>query len=220
VAAYGLANDDDGGATTAPPGLELDDLEPALLTEDEVGAGFTEATETGDEDQLTADELETSEQCQQVIRTFDETDNDDDLQVEFEDAAEATLSHSLTLIDEGEPSMGQARQGIGECGTIAWDDGQSQGEMRMSANEIDGPGDGAFELEITIEATAATFSVEVDGYGIFSMRDGVVSNVTGSGAIDPETFEGGPADRELVRKLSDRADEKVRQFLDDQGLDD
>jgi hypothetical protein len=136
--------------TTAPAGLELDDLEPALLTDDEVGAGFTETTDSGDDDQLTSDELETSEECQEVIRTFEESDDDDDLQVEFEDAAEATLAHSLALIDEGEPSMAQAREAIGKC-TIAWDDGQSQGEMRLSATEVDGPGDEAFEVEITIE---------------------------------------------------------------------
>jgi hypothetical protein len=52
--------------TTAPAGLELDDLEPALLTDDEVGAGFTETTDSGDDDQLTSDELETSEECQEV----------------------------------------------------------------------------------------------------------------------------------------------------------
>jgi hypothetical protein len=109
--------------------------------------------------------------------------------------------------------MAQARDAIDECGTIAWDDGQSQGEMQLSANEIDGPGDEAFELEITLEATSAPFAVTVEGYGIFSMRGGVVSTVAGFGAVDTETFEGEPADRELVRRLSERADEKVRQVL-------
>ena len=98
------------------------------------------------------------------------------------------------------------------------DDGQSQGEVRLSASEIDGPGNEAFEIEITIEASAAGFTATADGYGIFAMRDGVVSTVTGFGAIDPETFVGAPADRELIRTMSERADEKVHQFLDDQGL--
>jgi hypothetical protein len=219
VAAYGLAIDDeDGAVTTAPAGLELDELEPALLTEDDVGVGFAATSGSGDDVELTSDDLGTSEQCQDVIAMFEESDDDDDLQVEFEDAAQASLSHSLALIDEGEPTMAQAREGIGRCGTIAWDDGQSQGQMTLSASEIDGPGNEAFEIEITIEATAAGFTATADDYGIFPMRDGVVSTVTGFGAIDPETFVGAPVDRELIRTMSERADENVRQLLDDQGL--
>jgi hypothetical protein len=61
--------------------------------------------------------------------------------------------------------------------------------------------------------TTSLFTVTVEGYNIALIRDGVVSAIGGFGAVDLETFEGEPADRELLRTLSERADEKVGQVL-------
>ncbi len=205
VAAYGLANDDGDRAVTAPEGLELDELEPALLTEGEIGAGFTAFTNTDEDARLTPDELETSEQCREVFVTFQEW-GADDLRIEVADG-KAAVAHSLALVDRGDPSMGETRAAIGGCGTIAWDDGQSHGEMWLSATDIDGPGDEAFEVALTVDVAPSSIAPDED-YAIFSMRDGVVSIVAGAGA----------ADRDLVRTLSERADEKVRHVLEDQGI--
>ena len=213
VAAYGLANDDDA-TTTAPADVSLDDLEPALLTEDEVGSGYSEAPGSGDDDDLDLDEMETSDECREVIESFEGDDDGDGIQVEFETDDEATVSHSLALIDQDEPSFGDVRDAIGQCRTITWDDGETQGEMRLSAEDIDGPADDAFALEVEIEASSGAVSVTLDGYAVYSVRDGVVSTLGAFGAVDSATFEGEPADRDLVRSLTDTVDEKVREVLE------
>jgi hypothetical protein len=214
VAAYGLANDDDDN-TTAPADVSLDDLESALLTEDEVGAGFSEVPGGGDDDDLSLDEMETSDECREVIESFEGDDDGDEVQVEFDTDDEASLSHSLALIDEDDPSFGDVRDAIGQCRTITWDDGDTQGEMRLSAEDIDGPADDAFALEVEIEASSGAVSVTLDGYAVYSVRDGVVSTLGAFGAVDSATFEGEPADRDLVRSLTDTVDEKVREVLED-----
>jgi hypothetical protein len=214
VAAYGLANDDDDGTTTAPADVSLDDLEPALLTENEVGAGYSEVRGGGDDDDLGFDEMETSDECREVIESF-EGDGDDEVQVEFETDDEATLSHSLARIDEDEPSFGDVRDAIGQCRTITWDDGDTQGEIGLSTEDVDGPADDAFALAVEIEASSGAVSVSLDGYAVYSVRDGVVSTLGAFGAVDPATFEGEPADRDLVRSLTDTVDEKVRAVLED-----
>ena len=215
VAAYGLANDDDDDTTTAPADVSLDDLEPALLTEDEVGAGFSEVSAGSDDDDLDLDEMETSDECREVIESFEGADDGDEVQVEFDTDDEATLSHSLALIDEDDPSFGDVRDAIGQCRTITWDDGETQGEIRLSTEDIDGPADDAFALEVEIEASSGAVSVTLDGYTVYSMRDGVVSTLGAFGAVDSATFEGEPADRDLVRSLTDTVDEKVREVLED-----
>jgi len=214
VAAYGLANDDDD-TTTAPADVSLDDLEPALLTEDEVGAGFSEVSAGSDDDDLDLDEMETSDECREVIESFEGADDGDEVQVEFDTDDEATLSHSLALIDEDDPSFGDVRDAIGQCRTITWDDGETQGEIRLSTEDIDGPADDAFALEVEIEASSGAVSVTLDGYAVYSVRDGVVSTLGAFGAVDSATFEGEPADRDLVRSLTDTVDEKVREVLED-----
>jgi hypothetical protein len=214
VAAYGLANDDDA-TTTAPADVSLDDLEPALLTEDEVGSGYSEAPGSGDDDDLDLDEMETSDECREVIESFEGDDDGDGIQVEFETDDEATVSHSLALIDQDEPSFGDVRDAIGQCRTITWDDGETQGEIRLSTEDADGPADDAFALELEIEASSGAVNVTLDGYAVYSVRDGVVSTLGAFGAVDPATFEGEPADRDLVRSLTDTVDEKVREVLED-----
>jgi len=215
VVAYGLTNDDDDNATTAPSDLELDDLEPALLAEDDVGAGFSATRDTGgDDDELSFDDVDSSPGCEEAIELLDASDDDDELQIEFEGPDDAMLSHGLALIEEDEPSMRQVRDALDQCGTLSWEEGETQAEMRLAAGELDGPGDEAFELEVEVEATGGPFSVTVHGYAVYTMRRGVVSTIAAFGAIDPSTFEGEPADRDLVRGLAERADEKVRQVID------
>jgi hypothetical protein len=214
VVAFGLANNDDDEATRAPAGLSLDDVEPALLTEDDVGAGFAESTPGGD-GELRTDDMDTSPECRQVLRSFEQSDDEgEDLEADFEDTDGATLSHTLALIDEDEPTMDEALDALGECRTIGWDDGETQGEIRLSADDIDGPGDQAFEMEMEIEGSSQGVTVVLDGYVVYSMREGVVSTVGGFGAIDPDTLEGEPVDRDLVRSLAERADEKVHEALE------
>jgi hypothetical protein len=215
VAAYGLANDDDDTTTAAPADVSLDDLESALLTEDEVGSGYSEAPGGDDEDDLGLDEIETSDECREVIESFQGSEDGDEVQIEFETDDEATLSQSLALIDEDEPSFADVRDAIGQCRTITWDDGETQGEMRLSTEDVDGPADDAFALELEVEGSSGAFSVTVNGYVVYSVRDGVVSTLGTFGAVDPATFEGEPADRDLVLSLTETVDEKVRQVLED-----
>ncbi len=215
VAAYGLANDDDDTTTAAPADVSLDDLEPALLTEDEVGSGYSEAPGGDDEDDLGLDEIDTSDECREVIESFEGSDDGDEVEAEFETDDDATLSQSLALIDEDEPSFGEVRDAIDRCQTITWDDGETQGEMRLSTEDVDGPADDAFALAVEVEGSSGVVSVTVDGYAVYSVRDGVVSTLAAFGAVDPTTFEGEPADRDLVRSLTETVDEKVREVLED-----
>lgn len=214
VAAYALASNDGGGDDTAPAGLELEDLEPALLMEDDVGGGFREASDTASDDNgsFDADDLEGPPECEELIMLLQGSD-DDALSVGFEGRNGARLGHSLALHDEGEPIMDEARDAFEHCDTVKWDDGDTQGEMRFAANELDGLGSEAFELNIEVEATDPV-PAEGEAYVIFMMRDGVVSIITGFGAVDPETLAAQPANRDLVRTLAERADELVRQVTE------
>jgi hypothetical protein len=210
VVAYGLAsNDDDDGTATAPAGLGLDDLEPALLTEDDVGRGFTQTDSDGG-DELNPDQVDASAGCREVLERFEDSDDDEDLEIDFEGPDEATVTHSLSLVDEDDPSIAEFQEAISRCDRIAWDDGEVRGEFRISTRDLDGPGDAAVGLDFTIEATEGPLTVTGEGYGIFSFRDGVVSAVTGIGGLDVDTFEGLPVDRDHLSDLAERADEKVR----------
>jgi hypothetical protein len=221
VVAWGLAGNDDGDGegggqidddvSAAPPApsstIELDDLEPALLTEDEVGEGFTEDTRGGGE--VTSDELDTSAECREAFGMVDDVDAQ--AEADFVGEADAIVAHTLTLVVEGQPSLSRMRDVLNQC-EIGWADEQVEGGLALSVDEIDGVGDEAVEIEIVYEIASEGVEITADGYGILSRRDGVQSAVFGVGPTGGTESE--PADRDLIRALAQRADEKLSDVLE------
>jgi hypothetical protein len=107
VAALGHPSGD--AAAPVPSGLYLDDVERALLSEDEVGGGFSQTAVTGADDVVSLGAVEGAPECGEVVELFDASVNGDErvLRVMFEDAHDARLWHVVGLIDKGEPSMEQ-----------------------------------------------------------------------------------------------------------------
>lgn len=214
VAALGRPGDDD--AARLPSGLDLDDVGLVLLNEDDVGGTFRQTAPAGHDDVVPLSGSQGAQECGQVVELFDASINGDQrvLRVMFDDAHDARLFHVVGQIDKDEPSMAQARASLNQCGTMTWTDEEFQWEMRFSANELDGPGDEAFEVEIEIDVSRGTQNATSEGYAIIAMRRGVVSTVNLYGGVDPNTFESEPVDRDLVERLSERADQKIRQVVD------
>jgi hypothetical protein len=143
VAVAGLGRPSDDDAAQVPSGLDLDDVELALLSEDEVGGGFRQTAVTGgDDDVVSLGGIEGAPECGEVVELFDASINGDErvLRVMFEDAHDARLWHVVGLIDKDEPSMGQVRASLNRCGTMTWADEEFQWEMRFLADEVDGSG--------------------------------------------------------------------------------
>lgn len=220
VAAAVLVDSDDsdgGGTQTAPGDLEIAELEPALLTQDDVGGEFSASPsdDDGDDDPFDTEAADTSEECRRAMEQFEATDDDteDNLMARFERASDnVSVEHELSLLDPGEPTVDEIAGGLRQCERIAYEDEGQQVEMRMAVDEVDGLGDEAIGVAITIEvAQLAT----VDTYGLIVARDGVGSSVYVTGPFDPaDPLAGGAADRDMARDLAATADERLQRLLD------
>jgi hypothetical protein len=220
VVALGLSSGDGdgGGSSAAPEDLEIADLEPALLTADDVGEGFAVDSEDGDDDETSFDDADVDPDCREALDRFEASDDDndaDDLQANFERQDGATVEHGLSLIQPDEPTLDEVADGLSRCERISYEDDGQQVEMRLGVEDVGGLGDDAVgvEMSLDVELVPGT-GVTLDAYGIVAVRDGVASTVFVTGPINAVTLETGAADRDLARDLAETADEKVRQVLD------
>src|SRR5690554_87489 len=96
-------DDGDGGQqTVAPAGLELDQLEPALLTGDEVADGYREIRTSSDDSGALEDAFETdSEGCRELLDLMDGgRDDEPELEVAFARPDGRSVEQSMALVDE------------------------------------------------------------------------------------------------------------------------
>jgi hypothetical protein len=209
VAAVALGSGDGGGDR------ELADLEPALLTVDDVGEGFT-PTRDEDEDTLDLDEADMDEECREALQRFAAGDDDegDNLKATFERERDGVgVEHELALVDSGEPTLDQVADALGRCDRIAYEDQGRPVEMLMSVGEVDGLGEEALELDLSVTVTVmADAEITVEAYALVVIRDDTASTVFVTGALDPTTLVPGPVDRDLARQLAATADERIREL--------
>lgn len=230
VAASGLVTlvvtDDSDTASTAPAELDIADMERALLTEEDVGGGFTVDEDNDGEEEgfLSSEEIDASAECREAIARFQADEDDDEIiEIGFEHpTSNAGVGHEITLIDPGEPTMGDVADGLGRCGTMAFEDDGAQFEIDLTVADLEGPGEEALGVAMITDVTSPAYDLTLDTYVIMAARDGVVSiiDVTGPIEVSPPTEsasrppEGGPADRELARRLAETADERIRRVLE------
>jgi hypothetical protein len=204
---------DAGDDGTADASVTVEQLEPALLSAAEAGPGFELSVDDGDE--MTDDELEASPECRALLDSFEgnAAAGGDEVRVAYERPLDgAAVSHSLALA-EGAPAIGELVDALEQCSTLGWTDAASRGSIEMGVVPVDGPGEAAIGIEITITVSTATVETGVEGYGIISFREGVSSSVMVSGGVDPETLQPLPVDRARVQQMATVADEKLAEAL-------
>lgn len=234
VVALGLAGNDgedgDGAPVSSGGGrdrepdpardLTVDDIEPALLTLDDLPSDYAEADgdEGGEEEPLAVDDTETDPACREALEQLEgdgSEEGDDDLLVaEFERPDDdASVSHDLRITDSGTPTIGELADLLRQCESLSYEEDEmgTQVEMRMSVEEVEGLGDEAVAVEIELEISTA-FTLVLRSHGLVWSRDGVQSNLVALGPLDPVTMEGGEPDRELARSAAEAVDARISEI--------
>jgi hypothetical protein len=227
VVLMGLADDDSG----PPAGVELDDLEPALLTGADLGDGFEEDDPTVPADPADApvpdyDELDISDSCREFLESSQARRAEREvLLARFARRADAVnVTHELALVHPDEPSLAEVAASFRRCDRLVYGDADSPTEERYEAVDVGGLGDEAIGVTITVIG-GEELSYQL--YELIVMRQGVLSTIAVTGPVEqeyPETaqedgpprsrLERGPADRDLARDLAATADERIGRLLD------
>jgi hypothetical protein len=218
----------DGASVVAPSALDLEDLRPALLTEDDLGGEWRSqgaSNNTG-----LPDGWEMSDECRRLLRQLgmDPSEQVPAVQDNFVEGSSdtgATLIHNLTLVDAETPSLGELGDAMETCGELTYDDGEWITMVETRPVEGDGPGDEvlAFEIDLAVaQVGIQTDVVGYHGYGLMSRRDGVESTVSSfagfpegaqDAADDGGVLETDAADVDLVHDLAEVAEQKVSDVL-------
>ena len=218
----------DDAPELAPPGLELDELQPALVDEDDLGGDWAEVD---DAEPSETEEPEVSEECRRVQEERGDAANES-LPTVFavfrqQSAANppGVLVHSFALVTEDMPSFDEVRESADVCDEETVDDGEVTTTTVRRLVDADELGDDvlAFETEHTVvDNDGDQRSSLTHGYELLVRRDGVLSIVVmsvgfvGAGSSDDEMVESGLPDVDLVHQLAADADERVIAVLDDQ----
>ena len=217
VAVVALSGGDDDATTGPPSGVTLDDLEPALLTEDDVGRGFRldESDDDEDEDPMDLEDLDSSDECREAMEAMEESDQaSDEIGVDFVGEADATVQQTIALLGPSSASLSDVRAAMDECGTVAFDEDGAHGEFRFETHDLDGLGDDAIEVDIVVAMEVqGGLSFTIESYGVMWERDGVASSVNGFGGFDEMSLEALPVDEAWVRELATTVDGRVADAL-------
>ena len=190
--------------------LSESQLEGALLSAGDVGTGFTEDTDDGGE--LDADDLDASDECKELIGRFDATEEDNvTARREFQASSTgASVIHEITLPGEDGPEFDVLNDVVGDCGDIGFGDGTFLGEMQITEGDAVDVGERSFTMDANLEITdpqALTFELKV----VMFERQGVISTVQVTSPFN------GVVDEDLAISLSETADERLIELLDDAG---
>jgi hypothetical protein len=229
VVAMVVVNRGDDGEATTHADLDLSELEPALLTEADIGYHFvrgTEAATGGGDDGSILDVAEVSADCRESIERFESLEPDtsdgsgtvrDSISATFErDHGEFSVVHSLSLTEADDPTAADVTEAWSHCDQIAYQQDGAQIEERLDLEEVDGLGDEADSVATATDVTLADGTqVSSESYSLYVTREGVFSEVGVSGPYDHDTPKSGPVDvDDLARRLADAADDKLRRALD------
>lgn len=202
--------------------LTMSELEDVLLTEDEVGGGFTEAT---DEDNPTEiSDFEADDACIDVLTALDESGESgafsdggggDDASPSrtFEDDAGSQIEHSVGNDDMDALSMIQDL--LDQCETFTLDDGEIRAEFNLSEGDEVEVGDEGVAIDGAVDFDEP-FDADLSFLLVAWTRDGVGSVITSTGTIDEEGATIDP-DPDQLRDLVDEADRKLEDVIADAG---
>jgi hypothetical protein len=217
-----LGGDDDGGGAADGPraDLTLADLEPALLAPADVPEGF-ESTPWEDDsgDDFTSDQIDGSPACEEVLDRFSLADSGrSETGAEFEAANGATIEHTLSIATAGDVTVDEVLDGVNTCGSFGFDDGESSGQITMSAEPVDGIGDSALLLMMQVDTVAEGYDVSVEMNGILWDRSGIHSSVGftagfDEGDLDGTSLDSLPIDQGQLRSAAEAVDAKLQPIV-------
>lgn len=202
------------GVTVDSPPPTAAELQRALLSLEDVGEGYTDVTgeDDDDSDDLKFDE---PEECRELTASFEETADEPLAEVKFEDPNQAGIENAYELRDvDGESEVDSFIEAAEACSALPFDGADGfTGELRLSAQRVDGLGDEALELSFEIEFTSP-LELTLGGVGYYWRRDDVLASVTGIDGIDEDTIEVVPLDEGRIRELAGIADRRLADVLD------
>lgn len=217
-AALAVLRDDSDSSSGPPDGVTLADLEPALLTADDVGGDFFIDDSSGDSDDgdgtddlFDPDQLEMSDQCRAALEGTDPfAQQDDEISVQFASAVRGTLEQRISLAASGEATLAEVRTAVEQCDApMRASDDDMTGEVRLVTSDVDGLGDSALGLTIQFDVQVADMSMDFEVYGVSWVRDGVQATLSGFGGIDETTFELVSVDPARIEELARVSDERI-----------
>jgi hypothetical protein len=225
VVALAVVFDGDEEPAAAPAGLGLSDLEPALLTQDDVGDGFAPQSDTEGEEDGSAqpDTIDTTAECRETLERFgitfgSEAPVGEEVSAAFEresDGVRVTHALGLRAHDDDDPTPSVLADAWGHCDRVTYELDGYQYELRLEADEVDDLGDDAWSVyTINDVTTRADTHVRIQTYSLGVLRDGVHSSVNVTGSVGADAQESEPADRDLARYLAQVADGNVRRVLE------
>ncbi len=212
VAIVVLSGGDDDDSSE-PADLTLADLEPALLTEEDVGDDYRLDPSGGDGDDGDTSGMEGlvgSDECRGVMEDLEESGStDDEVAVEFTDDSDGTVGNSLGLHPPGEPTLADVRAALEQCDTMTFEDGGASGEVRITTEDVEGLGNAALGVSLVVDMEVEGLEFTVDSYGVLWEHDGVAADMFAFGGLDPGTLEPIPVDEEWVFELAQVVDARL-----------
>lgn len=218
-----LGGDDDDSADSgeARTDLTLADLEPALLAAGDVPEGFESITweDEADDDTLTPDQIDGSPECEQVLERFSMSDSSrQETGSEFEAENGASIENTLSVAIPDDVTVDEVLEGINTCGSFSYDDGETSGDITMSAEPVDGIGDSALFVTLVVATQAEGYDVSVEMNGILWDRSGVHSSVAFTGGFDESDLSSGelhslPVDQDALRSAAEAVDAKLEPIV-------
>jgi hypothetical protein len=208
-----LVLDDDDDDSAGGGGASQEDLQAALLTQEDVGGDFALQTDDSDSD---FGDPQGGPECQTLTDQLIESDDDPpDAEVELERESDLVgVRHSMSRLAEGDPGVAEIQAALTQCSSVSATGPDGTMDMQIQAEPIDGYGESALALTIDADATAAnSIQVSFQFYAILWEREGIGSTLMMNGPLDPQTGIGGPPDAGLVQQLASTADQRLQQAL-------
>jgi hypothetical protein len=215
VAIVALSGGDDDASD--PADLSLADLEPALLTEEDVGGDYTLDSSGGgddDGDSMDMEGVAGSDECREVMEPLEENANtNEEVGVEFVDDFDGTVGNTLGLLLPGEPTLAEVRAALEQCDTMTFEDEGATGEVQITIEDVEGLGDDAIGVGMVLDMEVEGLSLTVDSYGLLWEHDGVAADLFAFGGLDERTFEPIAVDEAWVRDLAQTVDGRITEIV-------
>jgi hypothetical protein len=211
IAVVALSGDDDDAS--APADLSLADLEPALLTEEDVGGDYT-LDPSGGEGDDSMDGVAGSEECREVMESLEESGNtNEEVGVEFVDDSDGTVGNTLGLLLPAEPTLAEVRAALQQCDTMTFEDDGATGELHITIEDVEGLGNDAIGVDMVMDVEVEGMSLTVVSYGLLWEHDGVAADLFAFGGLDERTFEPIVVDEAWVHDLAQTVDGRINEIV-------
>ena len=205
------------GVTADPPPPTVAELRQTLLTVDDVGPGFTAADGDGDdEDDEGPSDVGGSKRCRSLAaRIGGRGSEDSDAEAAFFTADGAAVFHAYDRPDgDGDDlDVDEVVELIDTCRTVTIDTGDSVGKARITGGPVDGLGDEAVELRVSLELTEPV-EAAVESVFYLWQRDSVSGLVGAVDGIDPSTGEAVPVGLDQARDWAETADRRLADVIE------